>query len=95
MPRNDKGESHRHDNHTVVARSASDEAVPHNPYCHCEPFGFCHSEGEERPKNLAQGKLREAISVDRVRGGVNPKQIQMTETQNFKHLFGDLDLDIV
>ena len=41
-----------------------DEALPHNPYCLCEPFGFCHSEGEERPKNLAQGKLREAIQAD-------------------------------
>jgi len=30
--------------------------------CHCEPFASCHSEGEKRPKNLAQGKLREAIS---------------------------------
>ena len=29
--------------------------------CHSdpEPFAFCHSEGEKRPKNLAQGKLRE------------------------------------
>ena len=23
-----------------------------------EPFAFCHSEVEKRPKNLAQGKLR-------------------------------------
>jgi len=30
--------------------------------CHCEPFASCHSEGEKRPKNLAQDKLREAIS---------------------------------
>jgi sugar phosphate isomerase/epimerase len=33
-------------------------------YCHCEPFASCHSEGEKRPKNLAQGKLREAISKE-------------------------------
>jgi len=31
--------------------------------CHCEPFASCHSEGEKRPKNLAQGKLRETISA--------------------------------
>jgi len=31
------------------------------PLRHCEPFAFCHSEGEKRPKNLAQDKLREAI----------------------------------
>ena len=24
-----------------------------------EPFAFCYSEGAKRPKNLAQGKLRE------------------------------------
>jgi len=44
--------------------------------CHCkehvsrssEPFASCHSEGAKRPKNLAQGKLREedeAISDDK------------------------------
>ena len=27
--------------------------------CHSGPFASCHSEGAERPKNLAQGKLRE------------------------------------
>ena len=27
--------------------------------CHSGPFAFCHSEGAERPKNLAQDKLRE------------------------------------
>lgn len=26
---------------------------------HSEPVDLCHSEGVERPKNLAQGKLRE------------------------------------
>ena len=31
------------------------------PLRYCEPFAFCHSEGEKRPKNLAQDKLREAI----------------------------------
>ena len=30
--------------------------------CHSEPFASCHSEGEKRPKNLAQGKLREESS---------------------------------
>ena len=30
--------------------------------CHCAPFAPCHSEGAERPKNLAQDGLREAIS---------------------------------
>ena len=29
---------------------------------HCEPFASCHSEGAKRPKNLAQDRLREAIS---------------------------------
>ncbi len=29
------------------------------PLRHSEPFAFCHSEGAERPKNLAQDKLRE------------------------------------
>jgi sugar phosphate isomerase/epimerase len=33
-------------------------------HCHCEPFASCHSEGEKRPKNLAQGRLREAISKE-------------------------------
>ncbi len=33
-------------------------------HCHCEPFASCHSDGEKRPKNLAQGKLREAISKE-------------------------------
>jgi len=27
--------------------------------CHFEPFADCHSEGAERPKNLAQDRLRE------------------------------------
>ena len=27
--------------------------------CHFEPFAFCHSEGAERPKNLAQDKVWE------------------------------------
>ena len=31
--------------------------------CNCEPFASCHSEGAKRPKNLAQGRLREAISA--------------------------------
>ena len=36
--------------------------------CHCEPFAFCHSDpvsstGEES-HYFAQGKLREAISLD-------------------------------
>jgi len=35
-----------------------------SPFCLCEPFALCHSEGVERPKNLAQGKLREAISAN-------------------------------
>ena len=30
-----------------------------SPLRHSEPFAFCHSEGAERPKNLAQDKLRE------------------------------------
>ncbi len=30
--------------------------------CHSEPFASCHSEGEKRPKNLTQGKLREESS---------------------------------
>jgi len=29
---------------------------------HCEPFASCHSEGEKRPKNLAQSKLRETVA---------------------------------
>ncbi len=30
--------------------------------CHSEPLASCHSEGEKRPKNLTQGKLREESS---------------------------------
>jgi DNA polymerase-4 len=30
-----------------------------NPACHSDPFASCHSEEAKRPKNLAQGKLRE------------------------------------
>ncbi len=39
------------------------------PHCnskenrHCEPFAFCHSEGEKRPKNLAQDRHHKAISL--------------------------------
>lgn len=29
-----------------------------------EPFAFYHSEGEKRPKNLAQGKLRAEAAKD-------------------------------
>jgi hypothetical protein len=29
---------------------------------HCGSFAACHSEGEKRPKNLAQDGLREAMS---------------------------------
>jgi len=37
--------------------------------CHSEPFAPCHSEGAKRPKNLAQGKLREEshAAQDRLR----------------------------
>ena len=48
---------------SVIARSASNEANSDNLYHLCEPFALCHSEGVERAKNLAQDKLREAISV--------------------------------
>ena len=36
------------------------------PHCdrHYEPFAPCHSEGERRPKNLAQDRVREAISLN-------------------------------
>jgi len=30
----------------------------------CEPFASCHSEGERRPENVAQGRLSEAASID-------------------------------
>jgi chorismate synthase len=40
--------------------------------CHCEPFASCHSEGEKRPKNLAQDKLREAISINWKRVEASP-----------------------
>jgi len=33
--------------------------VFNNPNCHFEPFASCHSEEAKRPKNPAQGKLRE------------------------------------
>ncbi len=32
------------------------------PFCHCEPFAFCHSERSEESQHTAQDKLREAIS---------------------------------
>ena len=40
--------------------------------CHCESFASCHSEGEKRPKNLAQDKLREAISISWKRVEASP-----------------------
>ncbi|MQY56157.1 MAG: hypothetical protein GH152_02845 [Dehalococcoidia bacterium] len=50
--------------------------------CHCEPFAschsepstLCHSEGAERSKNLAQDRLRVAISLRS--GGVHPRLYQ-------------------
>jgi sugar phosphate isomerase/epimerase len=33
-------------------------------HCHRKPFASCHSEGEKQPKNLTQGKIREAISKE-------------------------------
>ena len=39
---------------------------------HPESFTPCHSEGEKRPKNLAQDKLREAISINWQRVEASP-----------------------
>ena len=36
-----------------------------------EPFASCHSEGEKRPENLAQGKLREGAAKQSHRSGVS------------------------
>ena len=33
--------------------------------CHSEPFASCHSEGEKRPKNLVQGRLRRGNLIKR------------------------------
>lgn len=39
--------------------------------CHSEPFASCHSEGAERPKNLAQDRLREESETLRFTQGDN------------------------
>jgi len=49
--------------HTIAIGSVK-MSLPDDSPRHCEPFASRHSEGAKRPKNLAQDKLREAISID-------------------------------
>jgi len=73
VPRNDKREG------VIASRRREPFASCHSDP---EPFDCCHSEGAERLKNLAQGKLREGGR----RGNPKAKKIFTKIKKKFKFL---------